>query len=328
MLRSSLLISSLILLSSSPLQCQETKPAGQQPKDPDAVFGAHKPELAVTYGEDKVAARLMQLPFDKNNPRPTCKVFHHVYAPDGALLTKGFGGQFEHHRGLFVGWNQTKVGDKRFDFWHCNKGEHQDFAGTLAPQLLSLGKKAQVSMIAWVAPDGRQIVNELRGFEVLEHDEHAYALLMRVQLTASVDLTLTGDPQHAGQQFRSLQQFAEKDADPVLYLRPPTRKEHGNDIWTECDWIAGILRLPKKTYTVLRIESPHNGGKKIRWSTRPYGRFGATRTFKLKKAERVRLDQIYVIAEGAQDGKWCSDQAEKWRKWQGLGPLEDPKRAR
>jgi len=317
----SLLLSSLILLSTPSVSCQETKPRKPQASDPDAVFGVHNPLLALTYGEDdRVAARLMQLKWDPKNPRPTCKVFHHVYAPDGALLTKGFGGQFEHHRGLFVGWNRTLVGKKRYDFWHCNKGERQEFTGVYAPALLGLKDGAQVSIMAWNDPDGRQIVHELRGLEVLAHDDDSYALLMRVQCQATVDLTFTGDPQHAGQQFRSLQQFAEKDADPVLYMRPEGAKDHGNDVWTGCDWIAGVLRLPKKTYTVLRIESPHNGGKKIRWSTRPYGRFGATRTMELKKGERMRIDQIYVIANGAQDGKWCADQAAKWRKSKRLAP--------
>lgn len=320
MLRTPLLLSSLILLSPQTLLCQDAKP---QAADPDAVFGAHSPEFAITYGEDRVAARLMQLKWDPKNPRPTCKVFHHVYAPDGALLTKGFGGQFEHHRGLFVGWNQTKVGKQRYDFWHCNKGERQELMGVYDPALLGLEKGAQVSIMAWNDPDGRQVVQEQRGLQVLDHDENSYALLMRVQCQALLDLTLTGDPQHAGQQFRSLQQFAEQGAEPVLYIRPEGAKDHGNDVWTECDWIAGILRLPKKTYTVLRIESPHNGGKKIRWSTRPYGRFGATRTIALKKNDRMRIDQIYVIANGPQDGKWCADQAARWRKDKRLAPPKE-----
>lgn len=318
MLRTPLLVVSLLAVSgtASAQQAAAAKPPT---------------ELDVTYGEgtrahDRVAARLIQQKWDPSDPRPTCKVFHQVFAPDGTLLTKGLGGQFEHHRGLFVGWNRTLCNGKSFDFWHCNKGERQTFGGIVSPMLLSMGERAQVSFLHWVAPDGEAIVHELRGLEVVHHEEHQYVLHMRVQCRALAgDVQLSGDPQHAGQQFRALQQFAEKDAWPVLYLRPEGAKKHGNDVWTKCDWIAAVLRLPKETYTVLRIESPHNPGQTT-WSTRPYGRFGATRAVKVAKNEAMRIDQIYVIAKGARDDRWCADQAVKWRKWQGLTPLKETKR--
>ena len=88
-----------------------------------ASYSPDKPDLAVTYGQDKVAARLVHKKWDPSDPRPTCKLFHHVYAPDGTLLTKGLGGQFEHHRGLFVGWNRTRHNGKSYDFWHCSSWE-------------------------------------------------------------------------------------------------------------------------------------------------------------------------------------------------------------
>lgn len=312
-----LVLSSLAVLGTVSAQ---DAPAPQKPAELDVVYGKS------TDGQLKVAARLIQQKWDPSDPRPTCKVFHQVYAPDGTLLTKGLGGQFEHHRGLFVGWNRTLCNGKSFDFWHCNRGERQTFGGTVSPSLLSMGKRAQVAFLHWVAPDGEAVIHELRGLEVVAHEEQQYVLHMRVQCRALAgDVQLTGDPQHAGQQFRALQQFAEKGAKPVLYLRPPGAKKHGNDVWTKCDWIAGVLRLPVATYTVLRIESPHNPGK-TKWSTRPYGRFGATRKVKILKGEAMRIDQIYVIANGARDGKWCADQAAKWRKWQGLAPDKQKKR--
>ena len=302
-----LLISSLLtpVLASA----QGTVPATAKPSRLDTS------DLTVTYGDDRVAARLVQKQWDPSNPRPTCKLFHHIYAPDGALLTKGLGGQFEHHRGLFVGWNRTKHAGKSYDFWHCNRGERQQFAGTASPEQLGMQEGAQVIKARWVAPDGRGIVDELRGLAVVAHQPDHYVLHMRVECRAlDGEVRLGGDPQHAGQQFRALQQFAEKDADPVLYLRPEGAKEHGNDVWTQCDWIAGILRLPDESYTVLRVESPNNRGKTT-WSTRPYGRFGATRTVKLVEGKALRIDQLYVIAQGARDAKWCAEQATKWRDW-------------
>lgn len=274
-------------------------------------------DRTVRYGDQKVAARLFERSWDPADPRPTCKLFHQIYAPDGTLLTKGLGGQFEHHRGLFVGWNRTLHKGKSYDFWHCNRGERQELRGTVAPARLQMHEAAQVMRTRWVAPDGTGIIEELRGLEVIAHQEDHYVLHMRVECRAlDGDVKLSGDPQHAGQQFRALQQFAEKDAEPVLYLRPRGAKEHGNDVWTKCDWIAGVLRLPNETYTVLRIESPDNPGETT-WSTRPYGRFGATRTVKVPSGEAMRIDQYYVIAQGARDAAWCAKQAATWRLWRG-----------
>ena len=92
----------------------------QEAPDNQAPQGKHGSD-DVLYGNNKIAAKLVHKDWDAKDPRPTCKVFHHVFAPDGTLLTKGLGGKFGHHRGLFLGWNQTKKKDKTYDFWHLNK---------------------------------------------------------------------------------------------------------------------------------------------------------------------------------------------------------------
>ncbi|MCA8951167.1 MAG: PmoA family protein [Planctomycetes bacterium] len=95
-------------------------PAAPTPKpDPDEVRTAN----------GTLVARLVREPHDPNAHLATSKVYHHVYAPDGRLLTKGLGGTFPHHRGLFVGWNKTTFGGTQHDFWHCGHGETQQFRG-------------------------------------------------------------------------------------------------------------------------------------------------------------------------------------------------------
>ena len=306
----SLLATILTSQIAAPLRCQEEQPSphGQQP-----AAGATTESNDVTYGKHKVAAALFQKTWDPNDPRPTCKVFHQVFAPDGTLLTKALGGTFEHHRGLFVGWNRTKYQGKLYYFWHLNKGESQRCQGQVPPSSLDMGKQAQVLSIGWFAPDEQLVIEELRGLEVVDFQDDAYTLHMRVQCsTKQHDVELAGDPQHAGQQFRALQQFAEEKATPVAYLRPDGNKDHGNDVLTKCDLIAGILELPQATYTVLRIEGPNNPGETT-WSTRPYGRFGATRTVTVQKDKPMRIDQFYVVANGKRDAAWCQAQATKWR---------------
>ena len=49
----------------------------------------------------------------------TYKPYLHVFDADGtAPITKGAGGDFTHHRGIFIGWNKISVGGKTMDRWH------------------------------------------------------------------------------------------------------------------------------------------------------------------------------------------------------------------
>ena len=66
--------------------------------------------------------------YDDSTPEKfheTYKVYHHVFGPrSGKIITKGAGGKYTHHRGLYVGWNKTQTSDGGFDFWHCKNGAH------------------------------------------------------------------------------------------------------------------------------------------------------------------------------------------------------------
>ena len=302
-------ISAIItLLSSGLISCVSAQDA------PDSAKSQGKHGSGdLTYGNNKIAAKLVHKDWDAEDPRPTCKVFHHVYAPDGTLLTKGLGGKFEHHRGLFIGWNRTKKKDKTYDFWHLNKGESQRFRGLSLTHAIGIDEAGQVSLIDWCDPQGKIVIRELRGLQVVEYSDDQYTLHMRTKCSTIVDdIILTGDPQHAGQQFRALQRFADEDQTRVTYLRPDGAKDHGNDIWTKCDWIAAILELDQGSYTVLRVEAADNPGE-TKWSTRDYGRFGATRTITVKKGMPLVLNQYYVVANGRRDTAWCQEHATKLR---------------
>lgn len=251
----------------------------------------------------RLAARLVSPVHDAKHHQATSKVFHHVYAPDGRLLTKGPGGQFGHHRGLFLGWNQLSSGRERYDFWHCNRGEIQQHEGFIDHGEHGLGEDWQVSAINWLTPDGRALIAERRAIRARELGELT-VLDLCSELRAFADVRLAGDPQHAGQQFRALQMFAEQNGPKVDYIRPLAAAGKGNDIWTGCEWIAAVLPMPDREVTVLRIEGRDNP-LPTTWSTRAYGRFGATFTHRLRKGNVLKLSWTYVIANGRRDRDWC-----------------------
>ncbi|MGE3171168.1 MAG: DUF6807 family protein, partial [Planctomycetota bacterium] len=265
------------------------------------------------FADGRLAARYVHAPYDPADERATCKVYHHVFAPDARLLTKGPGGTFEHHRGLFVGWNQTRQDGRRFDFWHMNRGESQRHRGFVPPQDLGLDAAWQVAAIDWCDADGAAIVRERRALRATALGRGSQALDVVVELRAGGDapVELGGDPQHSGHQFRALEAFAPADAPKVTYVRPPGSVAHADDVWTDCAWIAVVLPLADGPVTVLRVEDPANAAvsRDLRWSTRDYGRFGATCSLTLQPGRPVRLAYRYVVALGALDAARCAELA-------------------
>lgn len=259
--------------------------------------------------DGKVVATIVRVPHDPERHQETSKVFHHVFAPDGRRLTKGPGGDFGHHRGLFIGWNRTRFAGARHDFWHCGGGESQRFAGFDADEAERLGAGWQVARVDWCTADGDVALAESRALRARAIADDVTAVDVLVFLRANNGaVKLAGDPQHAGHQFRALQRFAEKDGPKVRYVRPASAKAHGNDVWTECAWIAAVLPLPDGPVTVLRVEDPRNGEPeawKPKWSTRDYGRFGATFTHEIADGGHLGVAWTWILALGERDAAWC-----------------------
>lgn len=246
-----------------------------------------------------IVAALVRPAYVAADADATCKPFHRVYAADGRQLTKDLGGEFPHHRGLFLGWNQVRCGDATLDFWHCGKGEAQR---TLA--VAGGGDAPQTTTIAWTDAAGAEILREAREVAARPLADGAFALdVVSTLTTTQPNVRLGGDPQHAGHQFRALQRFAEPDAPKVAYVRPAGAGAHGNDVWTGCRWIAATLPLDGGAVTVLRVEGA--GNPPADWSTRPYGRFGAMWRAELTPARPLRFAVTYVVAPGARDAAWC-----------------------
>ncbi len=283
-----------------------------------STVGRSTVERSTVVGDDvlaggHLAARCEHPRYDPANTSATCKVYHDVFAPDGRLLTKGIGGEFEHHRGLFFGFHQVRCGDRKFDFWHCHAGESQRFSGYVAAAELGLDDGWQVVAIDWCDAQGGVIVHERRALRARALDQDTTAIDVVCELAAGgLPVDLGGDPQHSGHQFRALDAFAPKDAPKVHYVRPATAKDLGDDVWTDCAWIGAILPLTDGPVTVLRTEAGGNPTA-IRWSTRPYGRFGATFAHRLEPATPLRVGYTYAIALGTLDGAACAALAQRSR---------------
>ena len=103
----------------------------------------------------------------KERRTETYKPFHHVFGTDGeTLITKGPGGQFTHHRGIYYGFSKCSYTGKdgknhRVDTWHCKGDTHQAHLEVLE-QSAGAGSATQKVAIAWNGNGGETFATETR----------------------------------------------------------------------------------------------------------------------------------------------------------------------
>jgi len=250
--------------------------------------------------------------FDRSTPErhhETYKVYTHVFDETGKeLLTKGSGGLFTHHRGIFIGYSRTKFDGKSNDFWHLKKGEaiqHVKFLATTGGPVLG----RSVERIDWVDTAGKVAIEETRSLTAYRRPHGSILLLdFHTKLNAvNGDVELNGDPEHAGMQYRPHNDVAaanpgrkkpkpgeEPKATATKYLFHTESASPVKD--RDLPWAAMSYALRGKRYAVRHMNHPDNP-KGTRYSAyRPYGRFGAFASKKLAKGEtlvlryRIRVD--------------------------------------
>ncbi|MFO7901832.1 MAG: DUF6807 family protein [Pirellulaceae bacterium] len=224
----------------------------------------------------------------------TAKVFAHVLAADGkTTITKGPGGKFPHHRGIFIGWSKLKHGGKRHDLWHVRNTAqlHQDFLETAADENGALVK----SLINWIGNHDEIVLEEIRTHRVVaEDDAHAVIDFVSTLKAVNGDVVLDGDPEHAGIQFRPSQQVAENKS--ATYVMP----EEGIDPREDLDlpWVAGTFKVDGQAWTVQHMNHPTNPSG-ARWSAyRDYGRFGPFTVVEIPDGESQTFRYRFRITRG------------------------------
>lgn len=286
---------------------------------PGALFAAEpafqwvddekKGECELKYGDQPVVRYMYAYdPSSEARLHETYKVYHHVFGPGtDQRITKGPGGEFTHHRGLFVAWNKTGYEGKTDDFWHCTKGAHQRhirFVRSAAD-----GKSASMtSEIHWNDAEGKPVIVENRTLAVskLPGEEKSPAGFgWQIDWSSVLEsrrgtITLDGDRQHAGFQFRADQPVAE--AKSGRYIRPAGFPEQPDAVQVDdrkdpmghinLNWFALSYPLGDNKYTIQYCENPELP-KPSRYSERPYGRFGAF--FQTTLAADKPLTLIYRV---------------------------------
>lgn len=255
----------------------------------------------------------MYPPYDDSTSQlreATYKVFHHLYDPatGKTLLTKGPGGRYTHHRGIFYGFNKTTYdGTKKVDIWHCTGNTHQSHEGFLGSEGGPVVGRHLVA-IDWHGINKEVFAKEQRELAVYHIPGGTMVEFASRLKSTGPKIELRGDPQHAGFHFRASNEVAAETARQTYYLRPdgkggmgetrnwPGRKDHVNLPWDAMSFVVG-----GKRYTCCYLDNPKNP-KEARFSERDYGRFGSYFEYDLDADTPLVVNYRLWLQEGEMNG--------------------------
>ncbi len=298
------------LLITLPLLCLSNAFAGFSWEDEE---GKHK----TLYHNSRLVARYMYETIDESTPErreETYKPFYHIYDFDSSksFITKGAGGKFTHHRGIYYGFSRCSYTDaegeeqKNIDTWHCRKAHqiHTEFLeekGNDDSAMLS-------TKIDWIGDDQKPFASEVRTL-TFSFDGKDLLVDFKSTLTPLVPkVKLDGDPQHAGFQFRASNEVAEKTAKQTYYIRPESGKapegktinwdkKNDSEATRDLPWKGMSIIVSGKRYTVAYLDDKGNP-KPARFSERDYGRFGSYFVKDLTPKKPLTVNYRLVIRKG------------------------------
>ncbi len=266
---------------------------------------------AAVFAEDKtqdlsfdevVWAKTVVTPYDDSSKEArdeTYKVYTHLMDFAGKEpITKGGGGQYPHHRGLFIGWRETTVGGKKFDTWHMTDC-YQQFTGKMK---LDRGPERDIQTlgIEWNGNDGTPIFNEQRTISIQAGAAGIRIVDFTSVLTSDADVTLRGDSHHAGMQVRLSNELAEHP-ELASYVLPEGAQMLKNDEVSGAWWAVCNAKIGGKDYGIMHMTPPDNPTGIKLYSIRPYARFGAFFEPDVKKGVPLTLTYRIVVSESPID---------------------------
>jgi hypothetical protein len=245
----------------------------------------------------------------KTKREATYKVYHHLFADNGVLVTKGPGGLYPHHRGLFYGFRRTTYGDgKEVDIWHCTGDTAQVHEKTIAAEAGPVMARHRV-VIDWLGKGKEVFAREQRELTVWNVPGGRLVEFASELRPESGTVKVDGDPQHSGFHFRASNEVADSTKAQTYFIRPdgtdkpgatrnwPAQKEHVNLPWDAMSFVLGGQR-----YTAAYLDRPANP-KEARYSERDYGRFGSYFVAEATQEKPLRVRYRIWLQRGPMAGK-------------------------
>ncbi|MDA7916051.1 PmoA family protein [Verrucomicrobia bacterium] len=246
----------------------------------------------------------------------TYKVYLHVDDPSDANLTitKGAGGKFTHHRGIYIGWSKMKIDGKSYDTWHMKNGIRQHFDKLISSKVTK--KSATfIAGINWIDGDGT-LLTEKRTFTIHKPNaKGAFVIDKSSEITCvRGDTDFAGDPEHAGLQFRASNEVAENKS--AKYLFPSgVMDQKSVTAARDLPWAALSFEASGNHYHVQHM-SHLSLPKPIRYSAyRDYGRFGAFMVTTAKKGETKTFKVRFYLSPGEFPDSMVQDSQKRYAEY-------------
>ncbi|MEM7697736.1 MAG: DUF6807 family protein [Verrucomicrobiota bacterium] len=243
----------------------------------------------------------------------TYKPFVHVFdaADTGEFLTKGPGGKFTHHRGIYYGFSRCSYvdsdGEKHsgIDTWHCKELAAQIHREFTAQETTEDGASF-TAQIGWIDSKGNIFAKETRTHHFSTDGDQLIVDFESSLVPTGQSLKLDGDPQHAGFQFRAHNDVHDHTKDQTYYIRPASgvgkpgqtinwSKDNDTEATRDVPWKAMSFVLRDRRHTVAYLDHPRNP-KPARYSERDYGRFGSYFVAEATPESPVAVKYRLVIA--------------------------------
>ena len=258
---------------------------------------------------------------DRSTPQrqeETNKPYLHVFDAEGkAPITKGPGGLYTHHRGIFIGWQQILFQDERYNHWEMGNGPivHQKFLVQEAgPEQATVA-----SLTHWNDIAGKPIIEEQRTM-AFHRAPGPFRLMIDFAATLNAprgNVRLEADPEHGGVQYRPADESEGLVKKETVYVFP---KEHA-EVMSNVDypWVGETYTLKGKHYSVVDLNHPHNP-KGTKFSAyRDYGRFGAYVKAEIASGQSLTLKYRFLVADGPMPGaEWIQ------RCWDEFAGVKSP----
>lgn len=252
-------------------------------------------------------ARTVVTPYDDSGVKSriaTYKVYTHLYDFDGSgFLTKGEGGLYTHHRGVFIGWMKTGIGDDIVDSWHM-RGCYQEHAGWLNESDPANGALHSLN-VEWRTRDGDLFIRETRTIAASSHTSGTRIFDVSSTLDAvSGPVVLEGDAQHAGMQIRLANEISEHP-ETTEYILPESAVIGKDDTVTSAHWACASVKIRGQRYWVMHMTPPDHPTATPVYSIRDYGRFGAFFETTIEPRAPLNLSFRIVVSREPLDQTAC-----------------------
>lgn len=226
----------------------------------------------------------------------TYKVYTHIMDfEEEAPITKGAGGLYSHHRGLFIGWRRTEVGRQTYDTWHMPDC-YQRYVETTW-EASEPNWAGQTIEVEWCDLEGEPFIQEYRTITARPSAGQTRVIDFQTQLTAMKrDIQLRGDSHHAGMQVRLSNEVSEHQ-ETTEYILSKGSERLENDEVANAWWAVCHTQIGGEDYWVMHMTPPTHPLGAPMYSIRPYARFGAFFEPNLIRGRPLRLAFRVVVAK-------------------------------